>query len=490
VGRLSSEKTLGFVAAAVALSCCIAAFHGQLSPDYGSGFFSTNGAAYCGRIVTNLLDYPAEVTHLGAPLFVLEGPDRAEPLVLHYTNHPPAYYGLLAMLAAPFDGSPLALKGIAVFFHVATALGLASIFLPLRPYAALASGVLAATLPAASHYGFMCSAFGPSTLLTVLALWALTRKSDDRIARWTLRCTLVFAGMLDWNSILLIPCVVLAALGLRRPRVAAEAALLGLMGMVLMALHVRWILGSWSAIEVELTRLSSGALVASTTSTSGWWEGMWSQWESLFGAPALVLALIQLCVGREMPHALRWLALLPGLLLIALFSTHAVQHEYWSQALLPAVALLAGGLLGEGLASRFRWLRYAALSLLVILAAQGLMRASQCLARDLHPDGTREFARALDAATQPGDVVLFVEQHREGLCAHTTKQILTGFDSMEKVLLAASSTGELVPRLGNARLVLVRPRDWPDSKFTLDLERLAPSTSFGPVAIHDLTPRR
>ena len=87
-------------------------------------------------------------------------------------------------------------------------------------------------------------------------------------------------------------------------------------------------------------------------------------------------------------------------------------------------------------------------------------------------------------------MVLFVEQHREGLCAHTTKQILTGFDSMEKVLLAASSTGELVPRLGNARLVLVRPRDWPDSKFTLDLERLAPSTSFGPVAIHDLTPRR
>lgn len=483
--RLTPVRALACVALALTLSCSLAAFHGQLDDDYGSGFFGTNGAAYCGRIVTNLVEFPVSVTRLGAPMFVLEG-SAGDPLVLHYTNHPPGYYALLAAGAKLFGATPLALKLTALFFHIATALCIAFFFLPARPHAAMAAGVLAAALPAASFYGFMCSAFGPSTFLAVLALLAFKRCTTHSGAGWLLRSTLFMAGFLDWNSILLIPCAIAAALIGRRWKLALDSALAGGAGLLLLLLHSLWILGSGEALLTEVARLGTGSSLAPGFIDSGWWAGLAAHLDALYGIPVMVLAAFALAWRCKLSRAETILALGPGVLLMAAFSSHALEHDYWQQALLPALTLLAGGVLGEGLASRAVLLRLAAGALLFSIALHGLMSASSRLEAALTSDGTRELARALESVTLPGDVVLLPGAHLEGIAAHTTRQVLTGFSSLEMVTHALDVRGEIVPRLGSQRLMLIVPVDWPDREFIAAIEKLAPGTAAGPVVVHSL----
>ncbi len=490
MGRLTPDRALAVVAAALAVSCCLAALHGQLDGDYGSGFFGSNGAAYCGRIVTNLVEFPVSVTRLGAPLFVLEGTSNSEPLVLQYTNHPPGYYVLLAALAKPFGATPLVLKLIAVLFHVATALGLALFFLPLRPHAALATGVLAASLPAASFYGFMSSGFGPSTFLTVLALLAFRRCTTQTSAGWLLRIALFAAALIDWNSILLIPCAIGAALLTRRRKVALDCALAGGAGLLLFLLHTLWVLGGWEAVSAEVTRLTQGPHLAAGWTSLDWWHAMAAHFSALYGVPALALAAVAIPWRCKLARAELLLAAGPGVLLGVVFSSHALQHDYWLQALLPLLTLLAGGILGEGLAARTSWLRWAAVALLLSMALHGFLLASKRLGTELADDGSRDLARALESVTQCGDVVLLPQKHMEGVAAHTSRQILTGFSSLALVQIACDPTGEIIPRLGRQRLVLVLPANWPDHEFVAALETLSPGRTAGPVVVHDLSARR
>ena len=479
---MTPRRAVILVGVALTLSLWIGAWHGALSSDFGSGFFGTNGAAYSGRIASNLATHPLSLTRTGAPWFVLRA---QEPLVLQYSNHPPGYMLLQGCLYGVCGIEPLVLKLFALLLHAGTALVLLLFFLPDRPAAAAVAGIFGATLPVAAHYGFMCSAFGPCTLLlaATLLLWRRHgRVGDAASLRWL--CLLAgFNAWLDWNGLAMLPCLVVAALLQRRRALAAALGITLAASLGLLLAHCSYVLGGPSALLHEMQRLAGATGDGLRCGDAAWWLAMAGHLQSQFGAIALVLALGGWLLA---PRELRSFALLsaaPGLLLIFALQHHAAVHDYWVQPLLPAVVWGAALACERALCLANKLVAVAAAATVAFVAVVGLMASSSSLAVSLAPDGARQIAQAVDSLATPDDTVLLPLANLENVGGYTTRQVMVGIDSVAEV---DAITASIRARRPLGRVLLLLPTPWKDPAFAMAMEVRAPSKRIGSARLHVL----
>jgi glycosyltransferase involved in cell wall biosynthesis/4-amino-4-deoxy-L-arabinose transferase-like glycosyltransferase len=424
---------------------------------------------YAAIVRVSLLDVPFHTTHEGTGAFqailarnyvrlpwsvhkgipaLSMGYDPATPVTLYY-SHPPLVPLTIAAVYQAFGEGDWQTRLPAAVSTLATILTLYLLVARLgRPRGALLVAALYASVPMVLYFGgqpeFPNSQF---TLLCLLAFAAFVRFCDrpDFRSLTLMGVTFALAATADWPAFYIAPIAFTYFVATRRRRqwgwviafaVFSAGVFFGLYAHVALAATADW---TWMAVHLRTRTGGSGF------TTVEWLQQAWAHNVTLHTIPVMLLAatwvLTQLArpltrrwsrwiqpdsaspvvqQGQMSATSLAWLVLLWAVLHLLVGRQGVFEHPWWWWPLTPALALCAGLILDDLLASlvpRYLppWL--AAIGVAVLLTTFAAVTTHSTVPRLLDPKHTSEgtfhshpllAAAVRTAAPRPHSAVLLV----------------------------------------------------------------------------------
>ncbi len=368
-----------WIALATAL-LAIARYLPVIDRPFGRDHASGNGLYYSGLPIKHWLRFGFDATH-GTPLLAALPTDP--PIGVVWAHHPPAFLWMTYPVVARVGFTE---RGFRVLPILLSALSGGLLVLiagrSMTRVGVTVVGALWLVLPMSFVFGWMCNP-EVATLFFILLTVLLHLTLRDRPPRLysVVLAAHFLAGQMDWEGHFTVPALCLLECLRPRPdrrwgRVFAMAIVSVVSVAVVLVIHgffvdideraVASAYGSHEAVrsfslahvgeylvrgfDVASTtaRDASGAAVSSTA--SAWFGGQVEMLVRFFSWPVVIATAVGIlfAAGRMTTSLAVGLAILvPGILNIVVFRSHAAQHDYWTWYLLPGAVLITGDLISR-----------------------------------------------------------------------------------------------------------------------------------------------